>query len=368
MTGRLEADDVRRGLDAMGVDGLLGALGLLDGAKRQTRGRVVCCPHHAERTPSCSVQDRDGRIVAHCFACEWKGSALDLVAEARGIDARSRFPELLAEAAALAGVYATGDTHRPRPATRPAPSASVHEGTEALGGELFAELVGRLLALCPVRSSLDVAAYLDRRGVLDEAERAGWGALPEPAEQWRVLADPVDSLGADALVLWARSGLGVVRNGRAEMTMPEHRILIPYRSPDGRIVGLKRRAIGDGRPKYVNTKGRPLAWPYGVEAVAGAAADVPLMFVEGEIDALDRRAVLRQAGAEMLVLGVPGVSSWRQEWAAYAKGRNVAVALDADEAGEAKAGDLVRDLYAAGAVKVERLRPRAGKDWNARTE
>ncbi len=152
------------------------------------------------------------------------------------------------------------------------------------------------------------------------------------------------------------------------MTMPEHRIMIPYRSPNGRIIGLKRRAIGDGRPKYVNTKGRPLVWPYGVEAVACAAPDEALMFVEGEIDTLDRRAVLRRGGESCVVLGVPGVSSWRREWADYARGRNVAVALDADEAGEAKAGELVRDLYAAGAANVRRLRPRSGKDWNARNE
>ena len=46
---------------------VLGLLGLLDGAKRQAHGFMVCCPWHAERTPSCSVKlASDGTIAAHC--------------------------------------------------------------------------------------------------------------------------------------------------------------------------------------------------------------------------------------------------------------------------------------------------------------
>ncbi|MFO0656143.1 MAG: CHC2 zinc finger domain-containing protein [Polyangia bacterium] len=83
---------------------VLGLLGLLDGAKRQAHGFMVCCPWHSERTPSCSVKlASDGTIAAHCFGCGAGGDVLSLVAAARGLDARRDFPRVVELAADLAG-------------------------------------------------------------------------------------------------------------------------------------------------------------------------------------------------------------------------------------------------------------------------
>lgn len=388
--GRLEADVVRRGLDDLGVDGLLAALGLLEGSKRQPRGRVVLCPHHRERDPSCSVQARDGRVVAKCHACDWRGDSLAIVAEVRGLDVHSRFADVLAEGAELAGIYpTTGDTPRRRepPAPRPAPEPE----PPALADEVFDSLVSALVEVSPVTAEPDVRAYLAGRGLLHEAEAAGWGALPVADDQWRVLAYPIERAGlvmlgeratydeawAAGLEAFRLSGLAQV-DKRGALVLDErgfprcshaaHRLVIPHRSPAGLIYATKRRVVGEGAPKYIATTGRPIRWPYGVEAMKDAAPDVPVMFVEGEADTLDRRVALREAGVVRVVLGVPGVSTWRPEWAAYARGRVAYVGLDTDEAGERKVADVVRDLYAAGAGKVKRATPNGGKDWNQRSE
>lgn len=393
---------VRRGLDDLGVDGLLAALGLLEGSKRQPRGRVVLCPHHRERDPSCSVQARDGRVVAKCHACDWRGDSLAIVAEVRGLDVRSRFADVLAEGAELAGIYPTTDAPRRReqPAPRPAPEPE----PPALADEVFDALVTTLVAVSPVTAEPDVRAYLAGRGLLDEAEAAGWGALPVAAEQWRVLAYPIERAGlvmlgeratydeawAAGLEAFRLSGLAQV-DKRGALVLDErgfprcshaaHRLVIPHRSPAGLIYAAKRRDLlpkarrdqmkraGKKPPApYIATTGRPIRWPYGVEAMKDAAPDVPVMFVEGEADTLDRRVALREAGVVRVVLGVPGVSTWRPEWAAYARGRVAYVGLDTDEAGERKVSDVVRDLYAAGAGKVKRATPNGGKDWNQRSE
>ena len=394
----LEADEVRRALNAMGVAGLLGALGLLEGAKRQARGCLVRCPHHNERDPSCSVQERGGRIVANCFACGWGGGALDLVAEVRGVDGRARFPQLLDEAAAIAGVVpneapkASEPRRREPPKPRPAPEPE----PPALADEVFHELVHTLCRVSPVDAVPDVRAYVERRGLLDEAREAGWGALPSPDEQWRVLAEPLELAGrilvddgAEYDKAWAaglesfrlsglamldkRAALVVDDRGLPRFAYSSHRIVIPHRRPDGRIYTVKRRDLlaDDERgraPKYVAATRRPIRWPYGVELVAHAEPDAPVMFVEGEADALDRRAALRRGGVSRIVLAVPGVSSWRPEWAEYARGRAAYVALDDDEAGQGKAAEVERDLYAAGAARVKRAKPTRGKDWNQGSE
>lgn len=407
--GRLDAYAVRRGLDDLGVDGLLGALGLLEGAKRQPRGRVVLCPHHREKNPSCSVQTRDGRVVAHCFTCGWRGDSLAIVAEVRGLDVHSGFADVLAEGADLAGIYPTTDD-APRRREPPKPRPNPEPEPPALADEVFDALVAALVAVAPVTAEPDIQAYLAGRGLLDEAEAAGWGALPVSDQQWRVLKYPIELAGRAMLgekqrgeepwthaEVWAAgleafrlSGLAQV-DKRCALVLDErgfprcshaaHRLVIPHRSPEGLIYAAKRRdllpkALRDQMKRagkkppapYIATTGRPIRWPYGVEAMKDAAPDVPVMFVEGEADTLDRRVALREAGVVRVVLGVPGVSTWRPEWAAYARGRVAYVGLDTDEAGQRKVADVVRDLYAAGAGQVKRATPNGGKDWNQRSE
>lgn len=81
------------------------ALGLSKGSRPQARGMLVCCPVHADRTPSCSVRTgADGTIACRCHGCGWTGDVLGLVAAVRGLDTRRDFGRVLAEAAAIAGV------------------------------------------------------------------------------------------------------------------------------------------------------------------------------------------------------------------------------------------------------------------------
>lgn len=69
---------------------------------------LVLCPWHAERTPSCSIATKDGRIVAHCYACGAGGDLLELVAAVNALDARVDFRRVAELAAELVGVRLGG--------------------------------------------------------------------------------------------------------------------------------------------------------------------------------------------------------------------------------------------------------------------
>ena len=378
MNGRVNhADTVRQALDDLGAGYVLRALGLLDGAKKQTRGYMIRCPKHAERTPSCSVQDTSEGILAKCHGeCHWGGNALGLVAVRHGYSTKgSDFTKVLIEGARMANLYDVLDALRAergpaRELPAPMPRDVATPKRPVMPAEPFDELVSLLLKLCPLHMQADVCDYLRWRGVLAEALAAGWGALPVLEEQWRVIGYPLEVFGLEALIssglFWLRDGKPVLRDERPVFAWSEHRILIPYRSPGGAIVNLQRRCPNGGEPpKYVTPYGRGFEWPYGAEALDDLGEQTAVVFVEGAIDVLARRDKYREAKADRVVLGVPGVAHWRSEWADYAKGRYAFVGLDADAAGEAKALEVMADLQGK-ALKVTRIKPKTGKDWNDR--
>lgn len=112
----IEAADVKAGLRAERVLIALGLLADRRTFRRQHAGFLIRCPVHDDRTPSCSVQDRDGVVLWNCHACGESGDALDLIAAVRG----GTFADALAEGAQLAGVYDDGHERR-APAPRQAP-------------------------------------------------------------------------------------------------------------------------------------------------------------------------------------------------------------------------------------------------------
>lgn len=105
---------------------LCAALGIDKGSKRQLHGRFICCPVHAERSPSCSVSlAEDGSIRVKCFGCDFTGDALTLIGIAKGLSLRTEFKEILIAGAEIAGLHALADDLRAgRPRDPAAPRAS----------------------------------------------------------------------------------------------------------------------------------------------------------------------------------------------------------------------------------------------------
>lgn len=362
---------------------LCDALGLLSGRRgrdwmRQSRGVMILCPWHDERSPSCSVvRAEDGTIAARCHGCGATGDALSLVAAALHLEIARDFPEVLREAAHIAGIHLddVSDGWRPRtPPPRPPPPPEV----EPLDDETFAELARVLLEGCSLLApeGRDVADYLIGRRLGRLALAEGWGALPGGVAELEALrARIVSAVGDDA---WIRSGLAIrSERRRGAWVWATHRLVIPWRDPDGRVQTIQRRCIGtppEGAGKYLFPSGRPARWPYGVDRITPGGDVERLAYVEGAVDVLALRALCPSQGLDADVIGLPGVQSWRgarsSAWAELARGRIAVLALDLDprakaaENVEAMRQAMFADLGAAGAVRIDRWDPPEGsKDW-----
>jgi len=358
-----DRDDVRTVREALtDVWLVVRSLGLEKGAKRQPRGAaVVCCPVHGDRTPSCSVRiGPDGTIQVKCFACDFGGDVLALVGAVRGLDLRADFRAVLTDAAEMANIRLDDPDRRERPAP---PRRALPPEPERLTDEAFDRIAADVLTASPLAG--DVAAYLDRRGLLEQARAAGVGALP--SRQAPMLAELARAHGARALAL---SGLARVQpDGRPaldRLAWNDHRLLIPWFGPGigAPIASLQRRRLDAGEPRYVSPPGRRSPFPYGVERVGEEATKhTAIVFVEGALDVLAARALYRDERLDRVVLGIPGLANWRPEWAAYAKGRRAIVAVDSDAAGERAVDAMLVDLIAAGATRITRSETVRGKDW-----
>ena len=85
----------------------------------------VCCPFHSEKTPSCQVNDDQGRF--HCFGCGAKGDAFDYWGKSRNVSLR----EALEDLAAIAGVApehrtTTPKSITPKPKPKELPAQPLH--------------------------------------------------------------------------------------------------------------------------------------------------------------------------------------------------------------------------------------------------
>ncbi|HEU4403715.1 MAG TPA: toprim domain-containing protein [Polyangiaceae bacterium] len=375
---RDDAGDVKRALTDVGRVVL--ALGLDRGAKRQTGGHglVICCPapDHGDRTPSCSVTLAGGTIRVNCFACGLRGDVFHLIAAAEGLTLPRDFSRAVERARAIANMAPA----EPRPSARAERAERAEpDGPPKIDPATFAASAAAVLELCPLRSS--VAVGLRARGILAEAQRDGWGELPADrpgpfeGDGRSELAAALEALRA----MFEPASLRWLFNDRGGLIWSEHRLLIPWRDPAGRVWGLQRRyapVYGDEAParapKYV--------WPpshvydpgprhaYGVDSpdLDGAKE---IWLAEGAADALALRALNRVARAprSMAALAVPGVATWpafRASVLTHVRGRVVHVSLDADKAGDEAVALIARDVAAAGARLVDRPKPPAGlKDW-----
>ncbi|NUQ72056.1 MAG: hypothetical protein HUU21_00555 [Polyangiaceae bacterium] len=82
--------------------------------------------------------------------------------------------------------------------------------------------------------------------------------------------------------------------GELAIPSPDHRLLIPWRAPDGSLSVLQRRVIGDGRSdKYKAPKNLLLEHPYGVEQLRETAESAPVAFPRALDAEPDRRQLCR---------------------------------------------------------------------------
>lgn len=130
------------------------------------------------------------------------------------------------------------------------------------------------------------------------------------------------------------------------------RIVFPHTTPEGEIVNLYGRALGNVPEQYKSLKHDHLSGAKGyVNAQALREGEGPIAICEGVFDLL----AIMAAGQER-ALAIFGLDGWRWEWAKDAG--ELILALDNDEPGREAAGELARSARLRG-KRVALLDPEA---------
>jgi hypothetical protein len=297
MTLTLAGADIRGYYAALGVP-------LPGWARSEASVRCFAEPEahrRGDRDPSCSVNLHHG--AWHCHACGAHGGAFD-AAVAAGYSDRDAIELMIRHG--LTEARAASATSRGRHEVRPRPQ---RERTQRARGPVLAIAeadLERWQARLTHRPNLIMRLTIER----------GW----RPATMRE---------------------LGVGLDGDA--------VIIPVPDAQGQLVGVLRY-----RPWP--TSGQPK-----MRAVAGSlrqllphpAAETAsrVLLVEGEPDMIAARS------RGLPAIAVPGVDSWRPEWARWFAGRTVTIVADADAAGRALAARAATDLTGVARPHVVELAP-----------
>lgn len=198
------------------------------------------CPFHGEKTASFSVNPQ--RQMYYCFGCHVGGSAINFVMEMEHLEFRDAV-KVLAEQMnmELPEMVSTGRDESSR-----SEKERLYEANKQCARFYHAQLWKS--------ENAEILSYLYDRGLDDAAIRMfGLGATPRFSDgATRAMREL--GFSDDELV---RAGISVRRDNRV-YDMFRQRAIFPIIDANGRVLGFGGRAMGDAKPKYLNTGDTPV--------------------------------------------------------------------------------------------------------------
>lgn len=303
------------------------------------------CPFHDDKTPSFVVSKK--KNLWHCLgACKAGGSVIDFVMKAEGVTFRHAV-ELLREGADLSGPVG------PRIATVPKLAAPVDASADDATLMLqVRDYYARTLATAP-----EALAYLESRGLKHEGliEHFKLGF----SNRTLGLRLPDTNRLAGATVRRRLQALGVIRESGHEHLVGS--LVVPIHDEAGAVVGMYGRKVTKGlrpgTPDHLYLSGAHRA-AFNSAALAGQSMAI---VCEAIIDAMSF-----WVAGHRNVIAAYGVEGFTPHHLAALKQhgvREVLLAYDRDDAGDAAAEALAKSLSAEGFGCYRVLFPR-GMDAN----
>lgn len=121
-------------------------------------------------------------------------------------------------------------------------------------------------------------------------------------------------LPVSALLSWK-----IVQNG--------HKLVIPYYTDKGSICDLRYRTI---KSKFISTPGCNISLLGRKQLTDKNKQNWPIYLVEGETDTIALDWLLNRTKNKGIVIGIPGVQTFKKEWVDYFYGRDVNICYDND--------------------------------------
>ena len=332
--------EVKSRLDLIEV---IGGYVTLHRAGRELTG---LCPFHAEKTPSFTVSPE--RQVWYCHGCHEGGDLFKFIEQIERIDFRQAL-EMLAD---RAGVELESGPRSDRGAgRRRRRSIELNARAQAYYQHvLWAAPAGE-----PGRS------LLRDRGV-DEAlaRRFGVGFAPAGGAGEDALARYLTGKGGATVEELVEAGLVHPQRGGRTRDRFRDRLVFPIRDERGEVLGFGARALGDAKPKYLNSPDSAAyhksAAIFGLDlARAAIVRQHAAVIVEGYFDVLAAHA----AGVEHTVAS-SGTALTREQ--VHSLGRiaeTLVLCFDGDDAGRVAATRAV-DVIAVEGIQARICRLPAG--------
>ncbi len=336
-----DVEEIKRRLDL--VELVSAYLPLLKAGGANMKAR---CPFHQEKTPSFYVS-RD-RQMWHCFGCGEGGDAFSFVMKMEGIDFRDAL-KLLADKAGV-----------PLADWKPEQASERRRLLDALS--LAQRFYAAMLRDAPQAEK--ARSYVAKRGVTPETQQAF--GLGYALADWDALARTLAKRGIAPIDL-EKAGLVVRREkGSGHYDRFRDRLMFPIRDAHGQVVGFTARLLDPEakEAKYVNTPQTAVydksATLYGIDRARSAIRETDLaVVVEGNMDVI----ACHQAGMANVVAASGTALTADQLRLLSRYTRNLAIAFDADSAGEKAAARGIDLAVGDGfSVRVIRIPEGAGKD------
>lgn len=326
-------------LERVDLVALVGRYVELKKTGRSYKGR---CPFHQEKSASFHVWTDSRRFK--CFGCQVGGDAIAFVQRYLG----KPFIDVVRDLAREAGVdleTAEDPTLRER--------AQIKDATDLAFEHFKANL-------WDPEKGKKARDYLTERGVPEEQWRSfGLGWAPEA---WSELADKLQKAGM--IDFGVKAGLIRQRQrGEGYYDMFRDRLIIPIRSPEGRVIAFGGRILGPGEPKYLNSPESKLYNKSDVLYALDVARDEirktkKAVLTEGYFDAIGMHmANVKNAVALCSTALTPGHLAALSR----AEAKELILLLDGDDAGRKAVERLAGPLLAAGTATRVALLPQ-GED------
>ncbi len=298
------------------------------------------CPFHNERSPSFYVF-RETQTW-HCFGCNEGGDVFSFVQKQQGLD----FRETLLYLAEKAGV-SLEEAHERSPEEQKL--SATKERLFKVNEEAALWFHQMLLR---AKEAKDARAYALSRGISSETVQAF--SIGYAAEQWDGLTTYLLSRGYTeeelvngGLARWrerdeesskgwihTESEIHAGRNGIYDYF--RNRLIFPIRDMRGKVIGFGGRALGDGKPKYLNSPQTLLFEKntvlYAIDMARDAIKQIgQVVIVEGYVDAV----IAHQYGTKQTVACIGSAITEKHIQQLKKLTKQVTLALDPDAAGSA---------------------------------
>ena len=308
--------------------------------KRSGSNLFGLCPFHSEKTPSFSVNP--DKQIYHCFGCGKGGSVINFIMEIENLS----FPDAVEFLARRCGMEVPNDKEDEGRKKRER-LLSLNKEAARFFHQQFISPAG-----APARE------YAARRGLSSTViKNFGLGYAPE---SWYELTNAMKAKGYTDFELISAGLCNSNKSGKGVHDIFRSRLMFPIIDVRGNVLGFSGRILGDGEPKYLNTRETPVfnkSRNLFALNLAKKSKSGYILLAEGNIDVVS----LHQSGFDSAVASL-GTSLTPEQARLISRYTNeVVIAYDNDGAGQ-KAAQRAIGILENLDLKVKVLRMNGAKD------